>query len=87
MLENIKDILTPKTLANWDFGFHNPFSVAAKIGNLNLCKMILENIANEDQKDFERYCIDACFKASLKGHWRVVKLIANYCGKKNENDD
>ena len=87
MLENIKDILTPKTLANWDFSFDNPFNVAAKIGNLKLCKRILENIANEDLRDFKRYCIDACFKASLKGHWKVVKLIANYCEKKIENDD
>ena len=83
MLENIKDILTPKTLANWNESFDNPFIVAAKIGNLKLCKIILENIENEDLKDFESYCKDACSEASLNGHWKVVQLIANYCEKKN----
>ena len=75
------------TLANWDCGFDNPLIVTAKIGNLKLCKRILENIGNEDLKDFECYCIDACFKASLNGHWKVVKLIVNYCEKKFENVD
>ena len=87
MLENIKDILTPKTLANWNDSFDNPFIVAAKIGNLKLCKIILENIENEDLKDFESYCRDACSEASLNGHWKVVKLIVNYCEKKIENDN
>ena len=87
MLENIKDILTPKTLANWNDRFDNPFIVAAKIGSLKLCKIILENIENEDLKDFESYCKDACSEASLNGHWKVVQLIANYCEKKIENED
>merc|ERR1711894_36843 len=90
MLENIKDILAPKTLESWndnDGMNDNPFIVAAKIGNLKLCKIILENIENEDMKDFESYCRDACSEASLNGHWKVVKLIVNFCGKRIENGD
>ena len=79
MLENIKDILTPKTLANWSYSFDNPFIISAKIGNLKFCEMILEKIDHEGLKDFESYCRDACSKASLNGHWKVVKLIVNYC--------
>ena len=85
MLENIKDILTPKTLANWNHSFANPFSITTKMGNLKLCKIILENIENEDLKDSESYCRDACSEASLNGHWKVVKLIVNFCEKRIEN--
>ena len=81
MLENIEGILSPKTF-NWDELCENPLIVAAMMGNLELCKIILKNIDNEDMYIIESYCKDACSKASLQGHWEVVNLIGNYIYRK-----
>ena len=81
MLENIEGILSPKTF-NWDELCENPLIVAAMMGNLKLCKIILKNIDTEDLYIIESYCKDACSKASLQGHWEVVNLIGNYIYRK-----
>ena len=83
MLENIEGILSPKT-SNWKSEI-NPFFVAAKIGNLKLCKIIMENIDNADLNNIEHYFKSACVEAVEQGHWKVVNLIGNYSEKKFEN--
>ena len=77
MLENIEGILCPKTF-NWNELCENPLIIAAMMGNLKLCKIILKNIDNEKLYILESYCKDACSKASLQGHWEVVILIGNF---------
>ena len=91
ILENVEDILDPKTSV-WkdhtvqigDRHIISPLKIAARMGNIKLCQIILTNMDNEDHFLIKSYCSSAIACSASNYQWNTSQLISNYCAEKLE---